>query len=548
MAVVQISKIQVRRGLADALPQLASGEMGWAIDDQALYIGNGSVSEGAPYVGNTKVLTEHDNILDLALQYQYKRNDSTITTGTSPTAPIQRTLQERLDDVISVRSFGAIGDGATDDTLAIQRAIDQLYLNTDKGSVDTRIVLNFEAGTYYVSSAIRVPPYATLRGAGKDKTIIQQYGSFPVFVTVNDSSTPGNYADISTTTFQNQPRNIEVSDMTLENTISNYAGLELVAARSSMFKNIKLVGQWELGDAIQPLGAGINLIAKSYQITTGNNVFDQCEVVNFSNAILGSYDIESNNFENCIISECGYGVVLGGRYNTTSDEIESTINGITTGVLYGPSRNKFTNSKFIDVDRSGVYIITGRNNISENNTYIRVGNDGGTSETAVYPVVHFEEVSNVSVNDYFERSVDLTSAPGALSLKFVPEISGAVNANHRFNNEIELLGGQTNVPLLRLSATQSVSYKIHYFYKSILNDVIRQGTMFVTVDKATDKVHFTDDSSSIGTSPATSALTFSATLEDADLNAVKDTLFIRYTNTVANDAGSYVNYWYETLS
>jgi hypothetical protein len=78
MAVVQISKIQHRRGRKNSgssLPQLASGELGWAIDTQELYIGNGSVSEGAPYVGNTKVITEHDNILDLALQYQYKRND-----------------------------------------------------------------------------------------------------------------------------------------------------------------------------------------------------------------------------------------------------------------------------------------------------------------------------------------------------------------------------------------------------------------------------------------------------------------------------------------
>ena len=54
MAVVQISRIQQRRGKknsATGFPQLASGEIGWAIDSQELYIGNGSVSEGAPYVG-----------------------------------------------------------------------------------------------------------------------------------------------------------------------------------------------------------------------------------------------------------------------------------------------------------------------------------------------------------------------------------------------------------------------------------------------------------------------------------------------------------------
>ena len=71
MAVVQISRIQVRRGKkgTDNVPQLASGELGWAIDTQEFYIGNGSVSEGAPAVGKTKNITEHENIIALAETY-----------------------------------------------------------------------------------------------------------------------------------------------------------------------------------------------------------------------------------------------------------------------------------------------------------------------------------------------------------------------------------------------------------------------------------------------------------------------------------------------
>ena len=59
MAVIQISKIQVRRGLQENLPQLASGEMGWSIDERRLYIGNGTLVEGAPTVGVTEILTEY---------------------------------------------------------------------------------------------------------------------------------------------------------------------------------------------------------------------------------------------------------------------------------------------------------------------------------------------------------------------------------------------------------------------------------------------------------------------------------------------------------
>ena len=60
MPIVQISRIQHRRGKKTDLPQLAAGELGWSIDDQRLYIGNGTVADGAPAVGNTEIVTGSD--------------------------------------------------------------------------------------------------------------------------------------------------------------------------------------------------------------------------------------------------------------------------------------------------------------------------------------------------------------------------------------------------------------------------------------------------------------------------------------------------------
>ena len=81
MSILQISKIQVRRGQKNSnsgIPQLSSAEFAWAIDSQELFIGNGSISEGAPYVGNTKILTEHDNILELVSSYRFGAQELSI--------------------------------------------------------------------------------------------------------------------------------------------------------------------------------------------------------------------------------------------------------------------------------------------------------------------------------------------------------------------------------------------------------------------------------------------------------------------------------------
>ena len=72
MAIVQISRIQHRKGLQQDLPQLASAELGWSVDTRQLYIGNGTIAEGAPVEGITEILTQYSDILNIGNQYIFK--------------------------------------------------------------------------------------------------------------------------------------------------------------------------------------------------------------------------------------------------------------------------------------------------------------------------------------------------------------------------------------------------------------------------------------------------------------------------------------------
>ena len=122
MAIVQISRIQHRKGLQQDLPNLASAELGWAVDSRKLYIGNGTIAEGAPEIGVTEILTQYSDLLNISDAYTFKGSQSGYTSRTGPTTdqPITRTLQRKLDDYVNVRDFGATGDGNTNDTLALQ--------------------------------------------------------------------------------------------------------------------------------------------------------------------------------------------------------------------------------------------------------------------------------------------------------------------------------------------------------------------------------------------------------------------------------------------
>lgn len=450
------------------MPQLASGELGWAIDSQELYIGNGSVAEGSPAVGNTRLLTEKDfsNVLDFAKLYAYKPND--IQTGSTPGSKVYRSLQQRLDEQVSVRAFGARGDGVTDDTLSIQRALDQLFLDGSGGSADQTIrsILYFPPGTYIISDTLHLPPYATLLGSGKNNTVIRSVNT-AVFDTVTSNSVSGSYdytLSINTNLvppivdIDPLPKFITVRDMTIES-LGDAPAIFLRNCFNSLFENLSINGGWSfvLNAAIAGQ-AGITISA-DYLDVSANNRFSNVDIQGFTYGIYSDYDIRNNVFTDGTIKNCMYGVVFG-ENTVFIPELEGYV------PLYGPRFNTIKNTTFDRISKQGIKIVTGDYNYSENNKFFNVGNDQGEFYLAVFPIIDYTTNTNVSSNDFFERSTLLYVANDYFSTDYVPEVSGKVRVTNPVMNQLSIMenvvGFNTFADVIKLPVIENGKLFVDY--------------------------------------------------------------------------------------
>ncbi len=83
-----------------------------------------------------------------------------------------RTVQDKLRDSVSVKDFGAVGNGVADDTAAIQSAINTVLTPTGGG-------LYFPKGTYKITAKL-VIPFSTgwrIFGESREGTRIKQFSS-----------------------------------------------------------------------------------------------------------------------------------------------------------------------------------------------------------------------------------------------------------------------------------------------------------------------------------------------------------------------------------
>jgi Pectate lyase superfamily protein/Major tropism determinant N-terminal domain len=516
MAVVQISKIQVRRGRKNGesgVPQLSSGEMAWTVDTQELFIGNGSVAEGAPAVGNSKILTEHDNLLELIESYRWARSSPSITRS------VFRTLQAKLDDRVNVKDFGAKGDGVQDDTAAFQNALNQLYRNT---SIEFRKQLFIPTGHYNIAGVLRIPTGAILDGESQLGTILLIKGTH-IEYTSYSGTTPSLFSS------SDRPQAILVQNLTFRFAYNSGSGfvsnMDLTGVANTRFSHVNFQGpDLTLSDATYTLQTD-SLIIMSNTNNIGsvvdNIVFDGCH---FEKAYQAVKFTQTNTYpSNVYFTSC--------RFNILNNAI----------MIDGPSEqlHKWTivDCVFDEISTNAISSLNGSGMKVSRSKFTNCGNGINTSNNPESYIISFAESLNNIVEDCsFDRqqaaytTVLVDDQRQAFSEVFN---AGNVSINDQITQDLTVAYGPTPLALFStLNRMTVLEYVINYATNSA-----RYGVLTITVGDNTINPVITDSYSVSQGDTNAEGIEFSVALVDrSDSTLGSETMVLRYVNP--NNSGT----------
>lgn len=417
MAVIEIAKIQVRRGRENVtgVPQLDPGEFAWAQDTQHLYIGK-RIIEGAVNDNNTRILTDSDlqNIFELI---NFGGSGSVASTSTyryrdmlpyPEFASTTTTIARKLDETVSLSDFSTFTPNG-DITDVLKTAISNLYAHPTFGS-DTIRPLKVPAGNYAISSVIDLPPYTTLIGDGAGVTTLYlTSGGSNMFRTVDGL---GNSYNDGMQYDGDASRYVKLSNMTIAyglNNTNNDPLISLDNTSNSVLDGVQFttVGAVLSTSTFVSTGTAVamrNSIGVDESTVACKDIqIKNCQFNNMNMAIEGLGLVSRSVIENNVFSNLNDGIVL-----TSESEVTPVPNNTVV------ARNKFT---FVNNSAINVTTSTSRSNlISSENLYYYVGNGNAIPDqnvtTVKKPVLTFNSAGNSSFNDYFNRQAIADQTPG----------------------------------------------------------------------------------------------------------------------------------------
>ena len=489
MAVVQISRIQHRSGVYENLPQLARGEIGLAVDTRQVYIGNGG--SDAPTTENLEILTSRSDILSLSDTYTYSdvQIGFSAQTGASALTPITRSLQNKLDDFASVRDFGAVGDGSTDDTAAINRALYELYSRETEKRI--RRALYFPGGDYLVSNEIKIPTYAKIVGEGPDSTFIRSTDSTGPVAQVADSlqQIDASVGSSSAT----RPSFITVEGITFK------ADNDIDVFKVDQASNVHFVNcVFQANKTTAPITLGNSKacvrLTSSASYQTEFVTFRNCTLQGQSFLVVADDDMKNVLFDGCKMVTSFKGMKIG-----------EGVTGSAPSVT-GPKSMKVINTLFDDIYNNAIHTYsTIQGFVSSQNIFKDCGNNALGSGNPTQDVILFAGTRSYSLGDSFDRpDVDV----GSSTRKIDHGSKNIVTLDNTLEVGSHIRRTQANIALSNnTTASSGVTfadngdyYAIEIDYYISRNSKFRQGKLTITHDSSAQVIDddFAENNGDVG--------------------------------------------------
>ena len=351
--------------------------------------------------------------------------NATKLSFTAAGSSVSRTVDSKLGDVVSVKDFGATGNGSTDDAAAIQAAID---------SVLNGGIIFFPKGTYIIGTQLTIRSNNTLVGANRYDSVLQTKAGANITI-LNDADTGSNKICITDLGFNGNKANVssgqiinlvKTEDFLVSNCrIVDSKGDAMIIRQCSygQIVNNNIVNPdnhgislTKIDDENEPQGNDIQIIGNSIKNPGGSgiNISEQNNVTVTGNTVrqtgvpaAGYGGVRfSNDTERCVAGNNAiqgmprgiFVVGTAGAYNTIDGNVIN--DSREQGILIEKSNQLITNNTIIDSgraetgNRAGIQLADYANypefqltiteaNITESNPGVFISNAHGLSNNDV---------------------------------------------------------------------------------------------------------------------------------------------------------------------